>query len=312
VRAFLRSMFVDNLLLKLISLGLAVVLFAVVRNEKDAVSGVYLKVDYLLPRDQVLVSDDPPPEVRVTVRGPTTRVNHLDEERLEHLRVDLLDARSGERRLDESMIKLPAGLRVVTISPSSIRASFEPRVERIVPVQPVIEGEPAAGYRVVKSQAQPRTVRVSGAKAVVDAISRAPTHPFQIADARETVHGPIDLSPAPRHAEWKGTTSVVVDVEVAPVLAERVLRGQSVRVTGTQRMEAQIEPSVADVVLRGPAEAFSQIEPGTPSLLVDAQAEDGRAAGTFRKRIAVVGLPSGIAAEVRPESLTLITRRRRE
>ena len=312
MRDLLRRWLFDNFLLKVVSLGFAIVLFAVVHGEKDAVTGLYVKVVYLEAGERVLMSE-PVSEIRVNVRGPLGAVSRLDEHDLEPVRVDLSTFRDADvLRFTEDRIKLPRGLHVATITPASMSLRFEPRVEKSVPVQPVLEGEPAPGYRLVRSAASPKMVKVSGARSVVDGIARAPTLPLRLADAREMVHGEVDLSPPPPHAEWKPARPVALEVEVAPVLAEKVLRKVPVRVTGANRLEAETEPATADVVLRGPADVLSQVQVGQPSLLVDALAEDARPAGAYRKRISAVGLPSGVAAEVRPESITLVTHRRHE
>ncbi|MSP60652.1 MAG: YbbR-like domain-containing protein [Myxococcales bacterium] len=311
MREVIRHWFLHDALLKGMSLVIAVVLFVIVRGDRDAASGAYVKVIYALPKDRVLISD-PAVELRIAVRGPWTRVSRFDEQDLDPVRIDLSKVASGDLRFTEEMIKLPVGLRLGSITPPSVKLAFEPRVERMVPVQPMLEGEPASGYRVVRSVAHPREVRVSGAKSVVEGIQRVPTRPLRIADAREPVRGPVQLESPPPHASFEGVGEVSIEVEVVAALAERTLRAVPVRVTGGLRMEAHLEPEAADVVLRGPADVLARVAPGVPSLLVDAQAEDSRPAGAFRKRIGVVGLPTDVAAEVRPESVTLVTKRRRD
>jgi YbbR domain-containing protein len=310
-RAVLRRWFLHDSLLKGVSLALAMVLFVVVRGDKDAATGGFVKVIYLLPKDKVLTSD-PAAELKISVRGPWTRVSRFDEHDVEPVRVDLQSVPSGDFRFGEDMIKLPVGLRLSSITPASVKLTFEPRVERTVPVQPTTEGEVAPGYRVVRSTASPREVRVVGAKSVVEGMQRASTRPLRIADARATVSGAVRLEAPPPHASFDPDPQVEVEVEVVQAIGERTLSAVPVRVTGLSRLDGSLEPELADVVLRGPAEALQQVAPGSPSLLVDAQAEDARPIGTFRKRISVVGLPQGVAAEVRPESVTLVTRRRRD
>jgi hypothetical protein len=310
LRAGLHRMFFDDSLLKGVSLVLAVVLFVIVRGEKDATTAAYVKVIYVLPKDRVLVSD-PLAELRVGVRGPWTRVSRFDERELDPIRVDLTRVQSGDLHFAEDMVRLPVGLRVASITPASVPLKFEPRVERTVPIQPILEGEPEKGYRVERTEAHPREVRVSGAKSVVQGIQRAPTRPLRVEGARAPVHGQARLEAPPPHASFDGE-EVTIDAEVVPALAERTLKALPVRVAGVARLEAHVEPEVADVVLRGPAEALAGVPPGAPSLLVEAQAEDARPPGLFRKRVTVVGLPTGVAAEARPESVTLVTRRRRD
>jgi YbbR domain-containing protein len=312
MRTLLRQALVENALLKGIALGIAVALFLVVHADKDALSGVYVKVVYLAPADRVLVSD-PPSEIRVTVRGPYTRVSRLAEHDLEPMRVDLSGQSDGDLRFGEDMIRLPPGLHLATISPPSARLRFDARVERSVPVQPMLEGLPAAGYRVVRSTASPKTVRVSGARSVVDGIARVQTLPLRIAEAREPVRGQVGLAPAPPHAEWRSEEPYTVEAEVEPTLVERTLRDVPVRVEGASRLEAHADPATVQVVLRGPAEAVGTFAAaGLLRIAVDAQVEDGRTPGTWHKRPSIGGLPGGITAELRPDSVMLVTRRRKD
>jgi YbbR domain-containing protein len=311
MNGLLRRLFIHDGLLKAVSLVTAVGLFFFVRGDKDATTGAYVKVIYVLPKDRVLVSE-PTSELRISVRGPWTRVTRFDEHDLEPLRVDLSNLSSGDLRFTEDMVKLPVGLRLASFTPTSVKLRFERRVARMVPVQPLLEGEPASGYHVVRSVAHPREVRITGAKTVVEGIQRVATRPLRIADAHAPVHGEVHLEALPPHAEFDDVEEVSVDVEVVAALAERTLRAVPVHVTGLSRLDGRLEPDVADVVLRGPSEALAAVPPGAPSLLVDAQAEDGRPAGASRKRIGVVGLPPNVAAEVRPEAVTLVTRRRRD
>jgi len=54
------------------------------------------------------------------------------------------------------------------------------------------------------------------------------------------------------------------------------------------------------------------LDPASLQLSVDARLEESRAPALFKKRVDVGGLPSGVAAEVRPDSVVLSTRRRHE
>src|SRR4051812_18324077 len=184
-RPWLVRVFVEELPIKVLSMVLAVTLFVLVRNDKDASSGAYVKVVYTLPEDRVLVSD-PPPEVKVSVRGPWTKLQHLDRA-IEPIHVDLTRVRTPELRIDEDSIKVPAGVRVASIVPSEIPVEFEPRVVREVPVQPILEGEPGEGFRVAHATAEPAKVRIDGAKSAVESIARAPTRPLRVAEARGAV-----------------------------------------------------------------------------------------------------------------------------
>ena len=215
---FLR-IFTEELPIKILSMVLAVTLFVLVRSDKDATSGAYVKVIYTLPEDRVLVSD-PVPEIKVAVRGPWTKLQHLDRS-LEPIHIDLTNVHTPELRIDEDLIKVPPGVRVESIVPSEVHVEFEPRVVREAPVQPILEGQPAEGYRVARVTSDPARVRVDGAKSAVDAIERVPTRPLRITDARGPVKGDVALEAPPAHTHFLDVTTVSVRADVQPAMVER-------------------------------------------------------------------------------------------
>jgi YbbR domain-containing protein len=309
--AFLR-IFIDDLPIKVLSMVLAVTLFVLVRNDKDATSGAYVKVIYTLPEDRVLVSD-PVPEIKVSVRGPWTKLQHLDRT-LEPIHLDLTNVHppDGNVRIDEDSIKVPTGVRVSSIVPSEVHVEFEPRISREVPVQPILEGQPAEGYRVARVTAEPAKVRVDGAKSAVTGIERVPTRPLKITDARGPVKGDVALEAPPAHARFSDVSTVSVRVDVQPAMVERVFDELPVKVVGLTHMDATVEPATARLVIRGPSPLVGDVSDRTISLKVDASLIDTRPPAKYIRTLTVSGLPAGVAAEVQPDTIMLTTRRKRE
>jgi YbbR domain-containing protein len=309
-RPLLVRVFVDDLPIKILSMVLAVTLFVLVRNDKDATSGAYVKVIYTLPEDRVLVSD-PVSEVKVSLRGPWTKLQHLDRA-IEPIRIDLTRVHASEVRFDEDMVKVPTGVRVGSIVPSEVHVEFEPRVVREVPVQPILEGQPAEGYRVVKVSADPARVRVDGAKSAVEAIERVPTRPLRVTDARGPVKGDVALEAPPVHTRFLESTTVAVRADVQPAMVERTFENMPIKVVGLTRMVGSVEPPTGRLVLRGPSSLLGDVSDKTVSLKVEASLIDTRPPAKYIRSISVSGLPAGVAAEVQPDTIMLTTRRTRE
>ena len=309
-RPLLLRIFVDDIAIKVLSMVLAVTLFVLVRNDKDAQSGAYVKVIYTLPEDRVLVSDSVP-EVKVSVRGPWTKLQHLDRT-LEPIHIDLTKVHTPDVRIDEDEIKLPAGVRVSSIVPSEVHVEFQPRVTRDVPVQPILEVQPADGYRVARVSADPTRVRVDGAKSAVDEIERVPTRPLRITDARGPVKGEVALEAPPLHTRFADSTTVSVRVDVQPAMVERTFDELPVKIIGLTHMDATLEPAAARLVIRGPSPLIGDVSDKTVSLKVDASLIDTRPPAKYIRTVTVSGLPAGVAAEVQPDTIMLTTRRKRE
>jgi YbbR domain-containing protein len=247
--------------------------------------------------------------VKVAARGPWTQLQHL-ERALEPIHVDLTHIKGGDVHLDEDMLHLPEGVRTASISPSDIHVEFEPRIVREVPIQPLLEGEPAEGYRVAKVTATPSLVRVDGAKSAVEAIARAPTRPLRVAEARRPVEGEVPLEPPPLHTRFADLSTVHVRADVQPAMVERSFEDVPVRVLGLSRMEAAVEPPTVRLTLRGPSVLLDAVAPKDVSLNVEASLIDTRPPAKYIRSVTVGGLPAGVAAEVQPDTVMLTTHRK--
>jgi YbbR domain-containing protein len=308
-RPFLVRALLDELPLKVVSMVIAVTLFIIVRSDKDAASGAYVKVVYTMPEDRVLIND-PPGEVRVAVRGPWTRLSRFDERDLEPIRIDLRQIHDSEVRFDDGMVKLPVGLRVASMSPSEVKLEFEPRVQKKVAVQPLLEGEPAPGFQVTRVSAEPKEVMVDGARSVVEALSRVPARPLRITGSRSPVRGEKALEPPPKHARFVDAATVLIEAEVRPAMVERVFESLPVKALGMTRLEPTIEPSAARLILRGPSDLVESIKQPDVNLHVDGQLIDLRPPARYVRTVVVGGLPAGVAAEVQPDTVAVTTRRK--
>ena len=126
MRELLDRWLLKNMLLKGVALVAAMVLFVVVRGEKEAVVGATIKVIYALPEDRVVISELVP-QLRIRIRGPWTRLSHFDERDLEPIRVELGNLVGGELRFSGELVKLPTGLRLESITPATLPVVFERR-----------------------------------------------------------------------------------------------------------------------------------------------------------------------------------------
>jgi YbbR domain-containing protein len=308
VRGLLRQIFVENLGLKLVALVLAVTVFVLVRGEKDAQTGGFVKVIYSYPSDRVLVTD-PPDRVRLLVRGPWTRINRFKERDLDPIRVDLGSAASGEFKFQDDMIKLPQGVRVVSFNPPSVKLEFEPRVTRTIPITPSLEGAPAGGYKVEGTEVEPSDASVTGAQSVLLSITHVGTDLVRISGAHGAVTRVVSLARLPRHAEFVDDGKVRVSVRIVPEVGERVVPRVLVQAVGGPA-PARIEPATVDVVVRGPRAGLDALAPATIVASVDVHDLGAAMPGSYLRPVTVGGLVDGLSADARPASVRVTMARR--
>lgn len=305
MRDFLRKAFIEDAPLKLLSLCLAVILF-LVRSDWDASTTAYIRINYIQPPDRVVTSELVT-EAKVVIRGPWSRANRYTESDLDAVTIDLSKREEGELRFTDDLVHLPPGLRVGSFNPPSVYLNFEPKVERALPVQPVIEGEPAEGYRVGRVTVAPKTVKVVGARSVVEAMHSVQTRHLRVTDLRSPVGMGVKLAPPPKYVSYVEAPEIAVHVDIERTIVERTYTPVQIAVIGSTHIaDIQLQPAAATVVLRGPALALQQLK-GTPELVVDATTEERKPPGTYRKRLQVVNLPPDIAAEIRPDWVLMTT-----
>jgi YbbR-like protein len=121
----LRGLFVHNLSLKLIALGISFFLWATYTAEPFEQIGYNVPVAYINVPEGLAVGGAPPNTVRVVLRGRSGLLRRLTPADLA-LNVDLATAPSGDVpiRLSPSMVDVPYGTEVVRIAPAQFRVSL--------------------------------------------------------------------------------------------------------------------------------------------------------------------------------------------
>lgn len=300
MRELLYKLFVEDLVLKAIALVIAVALVFVVRTELEASAALYVRVQYRQPRGRILVSEQPPEQVKVLVRGAWGRITRASQVGLEPIRIDLSDYSDGEQRFSSDMLRLPEGLRVETFDPPSIYLRYETEAKVSLPVQLTIEGDLADGYRLKKTTVSPATVKVRGAQDVIESMRNVLTRPLNIASFTGTATVTIDLGPLPKHAMFVDNPPPRITAEVVVEQFERRIANVPIRTSGPAQ-NLKVVPEVATIVLRG--QGLEKLQ-DMPVPVLDTTAEERKPPNiTYVKRLQVTNLPPGIAYEVTPRDV---------
>jgi len=145
---------------------------------------------------------------------------------------------------------------------------------------------------------------------VVKGLSRIRTRPVKVTGAKEAVEADVELEAEPAHSRYLDVAQVAVRAEIQPAIVERTFASVPIRVTGLSKLAGDAEPSVAKVILRGPAQRVMALTNAQVELVIDALLADTRPPARYVRRLTVSGLPVGVGAEVQPDSVELVTHRR--
>lgn len=202
--------------LKAISVVLAALLWLLVSGEQIVERALRIPLQFAnLPANLELVGEAPS-VVDVRVRGSSGALARMSAGELVAI-LDLRTARPGRRlfHLSGSDVRVPFGIEVVQVNPSSVPIGFEPSATKVVRVIPEVEGSPARGYSITTVTAEPDTVEVIGPASLVKGLSEAMTEPISVEGARATVSEMVTVGVSDPAVRLRSPTAARVTVVVA-------------------------------------------------------------------------------------------------
>ncbi|HUO17071.1 MAG TPA: CdaR family protein [Verrucomicrobiae bacterium] len=176
---FFKRYVLHNLGLKLLSLLLAAGLWFIISpDEQPAEVAMRAPIVFQHVPSHLEISSQFIPEAQIRVRGPERIVRHLEPNEIQ-AEIDLSDARPGERTFDltSQQVRHPSDVRVVQIVPSELHLDFDMRLTRQVVIHPRVTGNFSDGEQIVKTEADPSEITITGPKSHVEKVDAATTDP---------------------------------------------------------------------------------------------------------------------------------------
>src|ERR1035441_247726 len=162
---WLGGLLTTNLGWKLLSLGIAVVLWALVASEPELSTFAVVGVECKNLPDDLEISSDLVSSLRLELRGPSGALRGLGEggTRPEVI-LDMSGVEPGERTFEigDGNVKLPRSVWLVAAMPPAVRFRFERSETRTVEIKPRFTNEANGGYVVAQAAVSPKTVEIAG------------------------------------------------------------------------------------------------------------------------------------------------------
>lgn len=262
-----RALVFDNWPYKLVTLCFAVLTWALVQNEQVVEERAKVRLEWTLPDG--LVTVEPMLETAtVTVSGVQALMRNLRPGDLT-LQIDLSRAQEGDVTVDLSdrpIRGLSEELRVVGITPGTLRVQLDGVVKKRVRVGPTIKGEPADGFAVREVLVVPERVELTGPASRIRAMAEVMTDDVDVTGLREDAEFELGLD-LPRGGAVRMTRPgpVTVTVRVASTLRQRTFERVPVVVRG-ERYVAGL--NAMTVTLEGPEKAIAAIRADALSVMV--------------------------------------------
>ena len=248
--------------LKVLSLGVAVLLWMIVSGEETVERGLRVPLELQQVPAGLELLGEVPATVDVRVRGASGTLSRVGTGDVIAV-LDLRVARAGRRLfpLTPEQMRVPFGVEVVQITPSAVAMAFEPSASREVPIVPAVDGKPAPGYVIGTMSADPRTVEVIGPESAVKRATEVLAEPVSVTGAKAPVRETVFLGLLDPSLRLKAARSASVAVQIVPAPLERTLRNRPVHLRNAgPNLEAQAVPAVVELTLRGNRDALNHVD----------------------------------------------------
>jgi len=302
---------VDDFGLKLLAVLTSLFIFYLVRGAEDAQRSFFVDVVVLLPEDpdRVLMSEVPE-RVRLTVQGTQSILSTIQRDALGPLEMDLRADEPSYFYFDAAGLDLPAGVRVVQLTPASVPLSWEDRVDKDVSVLPQLVGEPPAGLAVADpARIRPSVVEVQGPRSLIDGLDVLRTAEVSVVGLPAGVHErEVPLVLGDPRLEVTGPSTVAVTFELSPKRAERTFPPTQVAVPEAP-LRTRVRPPRVTITVVGPPGVVARIEPEAviPTVSTEDIPDGSR---DVPSAVRVYGVPANVDVRVEPEEVLVTLPRR--
>jgi YbbR domain-containing protein len=255
----IRRIFFQNMLLKVLSMLLAVALFLLAREDRVKETEIDIPVIVGKVGELTVFTGDAPRSIRVRLQGRWSRLLRVLESRLEPYMVDLEGYQDGsvypfDVNKIEQIVGVP-GLEIVSVFPPSMVVHTEPRVSKVVPVIPDLVGEPDTGYLIEERQIRlnPSSIEVSGARSDLADIESVRTTPIDLTGISSTLEMDVAVRPPPGRRIWLDPERIEVVIPVSQRIVSDELVAVPINVVNCpSEARCAVEPTHVRVRVSGP------------------------------------------------------------
>lgn len=161
VTRFLQNLLRRNLWLKAIALGLAVIMWWFVAGESKVQVGFIVPLEIRNIPSGLTITNKVERQVEVRLAGPPSLLGTLQPTDI-NAAIDLAGAKPGKQVIpvDDRSIRVPPGIKVQRIYPSTVEVTLERLERRSLPVVARLVGGAEARRRISKIEIVPPTLEV--------------------------------------------------------------------------------------------------------------------------------------------------------
>lgn len=210
----LRDLVVENFWWKVLSLAIAVVIWAMVASEPELSTLTTVRVEFKNLPDDLEISSEPVSTVTLELSGPSGELHSVAGDVRPSVVLDFSGAQPGEHTytIGNGTVRLARGIRLVRSIPSEVRFTFEPRLTRNVPVEVRFTGQGQNEYELASSQVTPRELPVVGPRSRVSRLASVVTDQIDLSNVVGSAKFNVNVSVEDPYVRLDSPSRVTVQV----------------------------------------------------------------------------------------------------
>jgi YbbR domain-containing protein len=246
---------------KAVAVGIATLLWIMVGGEKQVERSLRAPLELQnVPASLELVGDAPS-AVDVRVRGTSSALGRLAQGDVMAV-LDVATAKPGRNlfHLAPSSVRVPFGVGVTYTGPATVSLVFEPQAVKRVPIVPVVEGDPAPGFTIVRTLVEPTEVEVAGPESALADLRQATTETISVKGAAKQVRESVTVGILNSSARLRVPQSALVTIDIQAMQTERAIAAVPVRMPHLRNgLSARSVPATVTVTVRGDQSAVNAL-----------------------------------------------------
>ncbi len=274
---------------KLISVIIAVVLWVVVLGSRNVEVVKEVPLEIITPAELV-PANDIPEKIAFRLSGPKAFLRTILDRHDDPIRVNLAGGKPGlvTYRFFSDNIRVPIGVKVLSINPTAILIKLEYVKRRDVPVRAEFRGSMAEGYRLVRAELKPPVVRIKGAESRVDSVTEVQTLPVELGSVRQSMEREVGLDIARQGVQVDGPLPRIA-LEVEPLSANYRIKNVDIRVLSSYK--SRVEEKTVTVLVRANPKDLKNLDKSLVYAVVDLR---GKPKGSYLEPVKVT-LPDHVS-----------------
>lgn len=251
-----------NIILKLFSLGVAIILWYVVNSEGNLTVVTF--------SSQIEVRDVPAGRVvleqshkhaEVNIKGPSFLVSKIAAAPPAfRLRVPADSGNKPVVPLSKSMLELPPYVTIISVDPPEVELTFDNLGEKRVPVVVPRIGSLEESLVVKDLTIVPSQVVVTGPQSELETLTSIETYPLDLRDAKASIERTINLRSSSSRLELS-ETQVLLRVTIEPIQQQRrfVSLPIEIRAASDSGSKIAVDPVRVAVEVTGPRAQMKEL-----------------------------------------------------